>query len=254
MNASSSRIAIALSCLALVATTVACSAGPDGGDTSDEAAGALTAPKLAEPTAPVEDEGPATWTGSVTAQATAGDADQSTLEAGEEDLAPDEQFVAAGQSCGSGRSLRLYRANACRVGVTSAGTGDTITVHRLRWSIFGYIYKCTIQRTCVFNSADGPGCGEGGEPTPPNSYCNQNFPNSESEQFYWGEGTIPSGYTPVSWCQAKYTERAADIQTSAVRACNDEATRLANGTRRDLTCCVPTTTLTSASTTISTTL
>lgn len=157
--------------------------------------------------------------------------------------------IAAGLSCGPGHSLRPFRANACRVGVSSAGTGDVITAHRLRWSIFGWFHKCTIARKCSFNAADGAGCGAGGEPTPPNSYCNQTFPDSETETQYWGEGTIPSGYTAISWCQAKYTEKAADIQVSAVRECNREATSLANQTARDIACCVPTTTLTSALTT-----
>lgn len=256
MNARSSRIATALSCLAFVATTAACSGGPGDGDTStDESAGAITAQKApaGDTTATTE----TTETAKVTPQSTTEGCatDQSTLEAAnEESVAPEESFVAAGQACGAGRSLRPYRANACRVGVTSAGTGDVITAHRLRWSIFGWIYKCTITRNCSFNAADGPGCGEGGEPTPPNSYCNQTFPNTESEQFYWGEGTIPSGYTGISWCQEKYTERAADIQTTAVRECNRQATTLANGTRRDMACCVPTSTLTSASTSISTSL
>ncbi len=226
------------SSLAIVIATAACSSGPD--ETTGESADGVTAAK--------EGDGPSTETAPVPPRSTTDGLgeDQSVLEPVDEGAAPGEQFVAAGQSCPDGRSLRPYRANACRVGVSSAGTGDTITAHQLRWSILGWIYKCTVRRVCAFNTADGPGCGEGGEPTPPNTYCNKTFPNSETEQMYWGEGTLPSGYTAVKWCQEKYAERAADIQARAVKECNREATKLANTTRRDLACCVPTSSLTTA--------
>src|SRR4051794_17582158 len=118
MNARSSRIAIAFSSLALVAATAACSSGAPDEENAGKATGEVTAQK--------QEEGATTETATVTPQSTTDcqEPDPSTLEPSEEEsAAPDEHFVATGQSCGPGRSLRPYQANACRVGVTSAGTG-----------------------------------------------------------------------------------------------------------------------------------
>ena len=133
--------------------------------------------------------------------------------------------------CTNGGSLKQSTANACNVGVKSAGC-TTPTYTNMGWSYFdkSYSIECLTTANCDFNTEDGTKCAA--EPDPANTYCTKNFNGWQGgKQYYWARSATKEGAGQAC------LDALPTMKDYCTKTCQGQADGKANSTSRTLTCC-----------------